>query len=191
MSEHRMTMGEFLDNGYKFVDGDMYTSSHNSFTFTVGSDIDVRDANTRSAVDHHRTVVYAKALQKPRTKTIYEKVNDSLFSLENDFESGKLYFKMRDEEYHEITKLPSFTSKYHNGNVYRKVEVEITPMQAAKDACDKFVLMSVDIDIEDRFKDFLDEPVSEEFETTASKFDNAVISLCRAIVNAYDGVGNE
>ena len=71
---------------------------------------------------------------------------------------------------------------YSDGfDFYRKIETEITPIQAAKDACKNFVNNSLEIDPCSDFDDFI--RVKK-----GSSFDETFVEACRVIVNAYDAV---
>lgn len=61
MKQYKMTVDEFFNLGYKFIDGDSYADFIS--TMIVGEDILVEDANIREDGDKHRYVVSAKALE--------------------------------------------------------------------------------------------------------------------------------
>lgn len=63
---------------------------------------------------------------KPRTRTEYEKVTESIFDLRDEFERGELYCKHEDaREYTQITNTQTLAQALHSGICYRKVEKEI------------------------------------------------------------------
>lgn len=63
---------------------------------------------------------------KPRTRTEYEKVTESIFDLRDEFKRGELYSKHKNKEkYYQINTEVWVVNAINNNNVYRKVEKEI------------------------------------------------------------------
>lgn len=63
---------------------------------------------------------------KPRTRTEYEKVTESIFDLRDEFERGELYCKFEHaREYTQITNAQTLSQALHRGYCYRLVEKEI------------------------------------------------------------------
>lgn len=63
---------------------------------------------------------------KPRTRTEYEKVTESIFGLRDEFERGELYCKFEHaREYTQITNAQTLSQDLHRGCCYRLVEKEI------------------------------------------------------------------
>lgn len=78
---------------------------------------------------------------KPRTRTEYEKVTESIFDLRDEFERGELYCKHEHaRECTQITNTQTLAQALHGGYCYRLVEKEIDERQEfierAKDLID-------------------------------------------------------
>lgn len=69
-----------------------------------------------------------KVINKAKlTRTEYVKVDDSIFDLKAEFEAGELYVKHKNNgKYVKINSESWLVSAKNNGNVYRKVEREVT-----------------------------------------------------------------
>lgn len=63
MKQYKMTVEEFFNKGYKFVDGDSYTNRR-GIVMVVGKDVCVGYANARLDTDLQRYVVSAKTLKE-------------------------------------------------------------------------------------------------------------------------------
>ncbi|CAL9954898.1 hypothetical protein VPHK63_0003 [Vibrio phage K63] len=71
---------------------------------------------------------------KPRTRTEYEKVTESIFDLRDEFERGELYWWYESDckdksEFVEIRSEYDLSTYFAKGNIYRKVEKEIDERQ--------------------------------------------------------------
>lgn len=63
---------------------------------------------------------------KPRTRTEYVKVTESIFGLRDEFERGELYHKFEHaREHSKVKNTESLSQALNNGCCYRKVEKEI------------------------------------------------------------------
>lgn len=63
---------------------------------------------------------------KPRTRTEFVKVTESIFDLRDEFERGELYCKFEHaREYTQITNAQTLSQALHRGYCYRLVEKEI------------------------------------------------------------------
>ena len=180
----KMTVEEFLAKGYLFVEGDVIDSFGTKVTVGIETGTPLESVNLPDRYDYKRYVISAKALEKGvRTKTTFEKVSfDKLSEAFAEHEKETLYGK---DCYHNYTKLDDnmvFDAVNEGFEFYRKVETEITPMQAAKRACEEFI-SSTSSKLEDEFFDFLSGSMSEY----AESYDKEFVEACRAIVNAYDG----
>lgn len=65
---------------------------------------------------------------KPRTRTEYEKVTESIFDLRDEFERGELYFQ-QGGEYLPYKLEAEFAHGFMHDRIYRKVEKEIDERQ--------------------------------------------------------------
>ncbi|AZU97884.1 hypothetical protein [Vibrio phage LP.1] len=59
----KMTVKEFLDSGYEFVEGDVFGSAYEVRDITVGEDCSVEQSNTPEDEDGKRLIIKAAALE--------------------------------------------------------------------------------------------------------------------------------
>jgi len=129
-ADHCMTVEQFLNDGHKFVNGDIYIYS-DGLVETVDS---ANKSNKLNMGDSSRYILRAAALKKPkRVKVEYVKVEDSIFDLRPEFEAGELYFRWlgNDEEgsggvwYDKITTESMLLCRYEEGRLLRRIETPI------------------------------------------------------------------
>ncbi|QYW02834.1 hypothetical protein [Vibrio phage BUCT006] len=147
-SNHCMTVKEFLDAGYRFVDGDLIFSTTCSdkvvlVTNKTGMDratYSISMANADSPSDNKRYILRAAALEKkPRTKVEYVKVEDSIWHLESDFKAGDLFAFDGQDNYVQVETEGDFTLSHSADNLYRRIETPMTEREAFIDGYDKLV----------------------------------------------------
>lgn len=151
-TDYCMTVKQFLDDGHKFVGGDLFINASlfgNGLVVEVGlKNITEEVANEKQSVDVDCYILRAAALEKPkqisdtarevfsggekRTKVDYVKVKDSIWSLEGEFKCGELYNKSLDcsGSFVSIKSETVLIACAAAGNVYRRIETPMTEREA-------------------------------------------------------------
>lgn len=146
-SDHRMTVKELLDAGYRFEVGDLYISYEGrvceagEFGHSVGacnspgcvafSDdsyiLRAAALKDRSHPEIHQDSEYYK---NPRTKVEYVKVEDSIWHLESNFRAGHLFAFDGQDNYVQIETEGDFTLSHSVDNIHRRIETPMTEREA-------------------------------------------------------------
>lgn len=154
-ADHCMTVKEFLGDGYRFEDGDLYLNSAGSVEkIDTAEFCKVMNGKDSDGMDNFRHVLSAAALEKPkqiidtarkafstdsipklkRTKIEFVKVDDSIWHLEPDFRRGELFAFDGNRDYVQIETEGDFTLSHSSDNIYRRIETEIDERQEFIDA---------------------------------------------------------
>jgi len=148
-ADYLTSLEEFFDDGYKFVDGDVYINE-DGFVDIVGDEYDIDYVNTRTEVDFTCFVLSAKALEESKTEKTNRQYKDvmkeikvtekfeyvefkckSFFELSEPFNLQELYFDAngdKDKKSKVLTELHLSQLFFRGAEIYRRIEIE-TPEQ--------------------------------------------------------------
>ena len=124
-------------------------------------------------------ILKVKPIQKPRTRTEYEKVTESIFDLRDEFKRGELYCKHEHaREFTQVINTQTLAQALHGGFCFRKVEKEIDWRDEVKSYIESTCSESLRLDgdsftISHPELDFIYEPGDDEF-----------LELCRVALRA-------
>ena len=142
--DHCMTVKQFLENGHKFIEGDLMidrgglvikVSSRPSYNKLLEDD-DKRYVLRAKVLEETNTIPTETQEEKEALDAIektyrYEKVTDSIFDLKEEFERGELYFAWLDNHepgsnsvgYDQITDEKMLLCRYEEKRLLRRIEV--------------------------------------------------------------------
>lgn len=134
-----ITDGDAVDCNYRYgglaYGSETYYADRGFVKLTIS---DFKPSKEESAIKtlemlgyvYHGAELWEPPVKKPRTRTEYVKVTESIFDLREEFERGELYHKFEHaREYSKVKNTESLSQALNNGCCYRKVEKEIDERQ--------------------------------------------------------------
>lgn len=124
--DYCMTVEEFLADGHKFFEGDVYLNIQGDVRVVNSNKEWIDVLNGKSAMDNKRYILRAAALEEKPKPTKFVKVEESIFDLKGEFESGELYCKNLcvSDDYTRLNTEVALFGCAAAGNIYRQVEID-------------------------------------------------------------------
>lgn len=135
-ADYCMAVEEFLNSGRRLDVGDLFIDCFGQVVEVKGENVDT--VNTPHEYDNNRHILRAAALEKPRTKVEYVKVEDEsdwhvweFLKAYGEADDERWFYKAGEEKYAPVIEWFDVAQGLRHGKVfYRRIEIPVTEREA-------------------------------------------------------------